>query len=230
MRPHSALWAFIAFMLLFLTAMPTVAQVPQQINFQGMLTDADGIPVADGDYAMTFAIYDAASGGTQLWSEAQTVSVAGGVYNVVLGQPGNAIDPADMDGQRYLGVRVGGDLEMIPRQPITATAFALRSAVSDDADTLDGLGCDRLCHRAHDHGFSDLTGTATDAQIPDTITVNYAAGAGNADTLDGSHADCLCPGRPYSQRHQHHLGHPEHQPLFGLQRPGRRGVSGRCIR
>ena len=191
MRPHSALWAFIAFMLLFLTAMPTVAQVPQRINFQGMLTDADGIPVADGDYAMTFAIYDAASGGTQRWSETQTVPVAGGVYNVVLGQPGNAIDPADMDGQRYLGVRVGGDLEMIPRQPITATAFALRSAVSDDADTLDGLDATDFATDAHDHGFSDLTGTATDAQIPDTITVNYAAGAGNADTLDGSHADAF---------------------------------------
>lgn len=39
--------------------------------------------------------------------------------------------------------------------------------------------------------FSDLTGTPTDAQIPDDITINNAATAGNADTVDGFHATDL---------------------------------------
>ena len=157
MKPRQASWVSIAFFFLLLAASPATAQVPLQINYQGMLTDADGLPVEDGSYAMTFAIYDVASGGTALWSEMQTVPVVGGVYNVVLGQPGNEIDPADMDGQRYLGVHVGGDDEMIPRQPITATALALRSAVSDDADTLDGLDATDFAASSHTHSAAEIT-------------------------------------------------------------------------
>lgn len=36
--------------------------------------------------------------------------------------------------------------------------------------------------------FSDLTGTASDAQIPDDVTIAFAQTAGDADTLDGFHA------------------------------------------
>lgn len=37
--------------------------------------------------------------------------------------------------------------------------------------------------------FSDLTGTASDAQIPDDVTIAFAQTAGDADTLDGFHAN-----------------------------------------
>lgn len=37
--------------------------------------------------------------------------------------------------------------------------------------------------------FSDLTGTIDDAQVPDDITIDFAATAGDADTLDGYHAN-----------------------------------------
>ncbi|HXF48407.1 MAG TPA: hypothetical protein VNL73_03140, partial [Verrucomicrobiae bacterium] len=42
--------------------------VPQLINFQGILKDGGGNPVADGSYSVTFTIYDAATGGTTLWT------------------------------------------------------------------------------------------------------------------------------------------------------------------
>ncbi len=125
------------------------AAVPQQLDHQGYLTDPDGVPVADGSYFMVFAIYDADVGGTMLWSESQTVSVAIGIYNVILGQPGNELDPTIFEGDRYLGVSVEGDAEMTPRLKLTSAAFALKAAHADDADTLDGMDSTALDQSAH---------------------------------------------------------------------------------
>ena len=49
--------------LLLLAASPAFA-VPSAINFQGKLLDANGAP-RNGSFSMTFAIWDAASGGSQ---------------------------------------------------------------------------------------------------------------------------------------------------------------------
>ncbi len=64
--------------LLLAFAMVTAsdAEIPQVISCQGKVTDLSGTPVGDGDYSMTFTIYDAASGGTSLWSSGSvTVTV-----------------------------------------------------------------------------------------------------------------------------------------------------------
>lgn len=54
------------------------ADVPRLLTYQGMLSDSLGNPLDDGDYSLTFSIYDAAEGGTQLWtSGAQSVRVTG---------------------------------------------------------------------------------------------------------------------------------------------------------
>ena len=97
----------IVIILIVMVGLPTTGfgDVPHQINYQGTLTDNLGNSL-DGDYAMTFAIYDVDTGGSSIWSETQTVTVADGVYNVILGRPGKAFDPADMDGELFLGVSV----------------------------------------------------------------------------------------------------------------------------
>jgi hypothetical protein len=130
--------AVLCTLILMICATFGISAVPGQINFQGRLADATGEPVEDNDYTMTFAIYDVASGGTPLWSEGQTIPVTNGIYSVILGQPGNEIDAAVMDGERYLGVSVETDAEMTYRLPVTSTIFALRSAISDTADTVTG--------------------------------------------------------------------------------------------
>ena len=43
--------------------------IPQRMNYQGKLTDETGELVADGTYDMIFSIYDAATVGTQEWTE-----------------------------------------------------------------------------------------------------------------------------------------------------------------
>ncbi|RKX68588.1 hypothetical protein DRP53_10425, partial [candidate division WOR-3 bacterium] len=57
--------------------------VPRVLNYQGYLTDTLGNPINNGSLAMTFKIYDAATGGNELWSESRTVDVARGIFQVV---------------------------------------------------------------------------------------------------------------------------------------------------
>src|SRR4051794_26939397 len=87
--------------------------INRQINFQGKLTNPDGTNVADGSYTLVFKLYEEISGGTALWTETQTVSVAGGIFRVALG----SVTPIPSNfnfnwSGIYLGIKVGSDSEM----------------------------------------------------------------------------------------------------------------------
>ncbi len=124
---------------------------PRLIPFQARLTDAAGATVPDGVYGLTFNIYETETGCGSCWSETHgTVSVVGGVVNVILGAmssledinfnptAGTGCDPENPSpgtscdclgiGQRYLGITVGqGPEEMVPRHQLVP-AFHARTA------------------------------------------------------------------------------------------------------
>jgi microcystin-dependent protein len=124
----------VLFVLAFLTGFFWVqglyAGVPQMINYQGTLTDKNGAPVANGNYNLEFKIYDVASGGAVLWSEkwdttTSQIPVVGGTFNTMLGflSPIPTSFFADHP-VAYLGIKVGTDSEMLPRQQITSVGYA----------------------------------------------------------------------------------------------------------
>ena len=109
-----------------------LAQVPQTLNYQGLLTDGDGGAVPTGDYELEFRLYDVSAGGSPLWSETQTVRVTQGIVNAVLGNT----TPIDIvfDRQMYIGISVDGAPELSPRIQLTAAPYALGAAsVQEDA-------------------------------------------------------------------------------------------------
>jgi hypothetical protein len=120
--------AILSLGMLVLAFLPAQAQIPRSISFQGVLTDAAGAAVADGNYALTFRLYDRATVGTALWTETQTVAVSKGLFNVRLGgvQP---LSPA-FDKAYYLGISIDGAAELAPRTPLDAAAYALRADVA----------------------------------------------------------------------------------------------------
>jgi hypothetical protein len=108
-------------------------EIPHQINYQGMLTDTGGNPL-DGDYNLTFKIYSQSSGGSALWSEAQTgISVENGLFNVILGSITPIPSSVFADTLRYLGITVGTDSELSPRIRLTSIPYAYRALVADSA-------------------------------------------------------------------------------------------------
>lgn len=82
-------------------------KVPPFINFQSVLTDAGGVPLADGLYNVTFRIRG--GDGAVLYEEAQSLESAGGVVSAMIGAkegiPREAILPS---GPKFLGVTVEG--------------------------------------------------------------------------------------------------------------------------
>ena len=106
-------------------------EVPGLINYQGKLTDELGVPV-NREAEMTFSIYTEAAGGGPVWSESQDVQVTDGIFNVLLGSVNPlAPDYFAVGPETYLGVKIGEDSELAPRQTIVSTAYSLRSEISD---------------------------------------------------------------------------------------------------
>lgn len=98
--------------------------VPPYLSEQGRLFDSMGDPV-NATVAIVFTIYDANTGGTTLWTETQNVTTDDGYFSAVLGE--NTAVPASIfnGSNRYLGVKVGADPEMTPRQPLVSVPYAL---------------------------------------------------------------------------------------------------------
>jgi hypothetical protein len=96
------------------------ASVPEMINYQGVLTDDDGNPL-DTTVSMVFTLYSAETGGTALWTETHgAVSITGGLFTVLLNIPSTAMKSTNL----WLGLAVGDDPEMSPRQRIASAPFA----------------------------------------------------------------------------------------------------------
>ncbi len=112
----------------------SVSQVPTTMTYQGVLTDATGVPVADGNYSITFRLYDQVSAGTKLWEETQLVAVFGGVFNVVLGST-VPLDLAFGD-QYWITMSVNGAAEMTPRTPLTSSAYSLGARTVSDSSVV----------------------------------------------------------------------------------------------
>ncbi|MEE4355513.1 MAG: hypothetical protein V2I97_03540, partial [Desulfococcaceae bacterium] len=123
------------------------AQIPQTVNFQGFLTDTEDTAVPDGNYTLTFSIWNNenpdAEGAVKLWEEIHaSVPVKGGVYSVSLGSlvpfsnPDGDAETADALGfssPYFLGIRVNGDNFMLSQGKLPAfssAASAFRSATS----------------------------------------------------------------------------------------------------
>lgn len=125
-----------AMLLPALAQAQTTIPAAQTIGYQGRLLRSDGTPERE-QKTLTFALYGVEKGGEALWSEKQSVAFANGFYAVFLGSvtPFSAAKAIPLfDGSdRWLGVKVGEESELSPRQKIASVATAI--GVVDSAIT-----------------------------------------------------------------------------------------------
>jgi len=117
---------FAAFMLLPCVAL---AQVPQNLNYQGRLLKSDGAP-ENGFLDVTFGLYADATTPTALWTETQQkVALTDGYYSVTLGAV-TAVPSNIFDGSvRYLQLTIGSQV-LSPRQLIASVPYAHMAGVA----------------------------------------------------------------------------------------------------
>jgi hypothetical protein len=131
--PNIGTIVIVAFMLLTYTtwAAPSAQDsLPGVISYQGTLTDDAGQPIT-GEVGITFRLYAAPTGGTALWTEAHTganaVPTESGLFHVLLGSLTPIPSTVWANDQLYLGIRVGSDPEMEPREMLGAVPYAMEA-------------------------------------------------------------------------------------------------------
>ena len=169
---------FFSIIIILLAAGVINAQIPQMINYQAMLTDADDNPI-NGSRSIQFRIYDSDTGGNEEWSETHTVSVSNGFFSVLLGSttpiPYSVFDGTD----RYLSIQVESDPEMTPRKRLVSVGYAMRSY---DADKVDGKDASVMVQKGE-------ANSVTSSMVQDNIvsSINGVSNdGGNIDLVAGS--------------------------------------------
>ncbi len=123
----NVLMSIVALIAAILLIGSAFADVPHLISYQGRLTNGSGVPLT-GSHNITFRIYDAASGGTMIWSETQTVTLnSDGIYNVMLGSSTAFPTSLDFSKPYWLSISVDGGAE-ICRYQLGASPYALNIA------------------------------------------------------------------------------------------------------
>lgn len=116
------------------------------ISYQGRLLDSNGLPVDDSGLSMTFRLYDTDTGGVPVWSEGHiSVPVQDGLFHVLLG----SIEPIPValladSGTLWLGVQIGTDTEMVPREQIASVPYAIVASTVLDA----GITTEKIADQA----------------------------------------------------------------------------------
>jgi len=126
--------------LIFITGIIMAQAQTTAFTYQGKLSD--GAMSANGSYDLGFALFDAASGGTQIGSPLTraAVSVTNGVFTVQLNFGAAAFPGAD----RFLEIAVKHPAEtdfttLNPRQQVTSTPYAVQSLNAANAAQLGGV-------------------------------------------------------------------------------------------
>jgi len=132
---------YILILMCFIIALQCFAELPQKMSYQGVLTDNDGNPVANGSYTVGFSIHNnpgdrAVRERNQLWSETQTITVNNGQFRAILG----SVTPLNLpfDEPYWLAITVNGNT-MTPYSELTSVPFSFNSRNSVNADSLNGF-------------------------------------------------------------------------------------------
>jgi len=115
----------------------TLTRGGRVLSFQGRLTDSLGNPITTSTNVQ-FKLYNVSTGGTPLYTAGpcSIVPDQDGIFSVLIGSQCGAEIPHSVFTENpnvYLGVTVGADSEMTPRQPIANVGYAI------NAETLQGF-------------------------------------------------------------------------------------------
>jgi len=171
---------FTTILILLLSIVSGYAQIPQLINYQAMLTQSDGTPIT-GTRSILFSLYTTETGGTALWSETQDITIADGLFSVLLGSvtpiPYSVFDNSAI----YLELKIGSDPAMTPRKRLVSVGYAFRAHtvdVSAGVQTVDGVS-------PNNSGNIDLVAGSNISITPDPaanqITISASGGPGGGD-------------------------------------------------
>jgi hypothetical protein len=148
-----------------------VAGGPGMMSYQGELRDASGNPAPDGSYNVIVSIYGQSSGGSALWAETTSVTVADGVFSKTLGSTHALSYVLFEDISTYLGIKVGTNSEMTPRTRLVSVPYAVQSNRADTASV-------SLSGPVGNGGWTDNGSTVSLTTATDRVLINSTSTTG----------------------------------------------------
>lgn len=130
--------------LLSVLSFPAQSTIPDNLDYQGYLTDSGGSPI-NNTVSVTFSLYNVELSGIALWSDTQSVTVSEGLFTVKLGGAGSP--------SRYAG-----------SEAVIAIMAADGAGSTLDADLLDGNDSSTFASTVHTHTGSLYSKVAVVAQ------------------------------------------------------------------
>ncbi len=140
------------------------------INYQGKMTDNLGVTLADGNYTFVFSLYTGASGGSNVWTETQTVTITNGLFSTMLGSVTPFTDNL-FNQTLYLGVKVGADPEMTPRKIIGSVPSALEAEKLNGLAAVSFLRSDIANATGTINNFNNTNATSSNLNVSNLLTV-----------------------------------------------------------
>jgi hypothetical protein len=122
--------SFLFIFTFFIFSLQLFSQVPKRISLQSMVRNFDGTTISDGEYSITFKIYDAETGGSELWSETQTINVSNCYLSANLGIS-SSLD-LDFEDQYWIGITIEDGTELAPRLSFTSSPYSLIAKAIED--------------------------------------------------------------------------------------------------
>ena len=110
--------------------------VPSQLAHQGRLLDTEGAALT-GEHALTFALFDAETEGSEVWSETITVNIVGGFYSVVLGadEETNPLDDLVLSNPPlWLELTVDDGEPLLPRHELLSVPYAVLAGTATNVE------------------------------------------------------------------------------------------------
>ena len=166
--------------------------VPPQLMYQAFLRDAKGEPVS-GPVNLTFNIYPSCSSNAPLWEEQHREIAASGFVSLLLGSVNNPLTARVFEsGESCVGIAVGLDPELKPRQLLTTVPYAFvaeqasRATMAEDTSRFGGMTRDKFRERV------DLTcppGSVISQILADDTVVCLSIGVSGEPTEPGVSTD-----------------------------------------
>ncbi len=115
---------------------PDKPGIPHVIVFQGVITEKDGKTIPNGNYDISFMLYDVKEGGNPIWTEVHPeFKIENGIINVLLGK--KSIDnplTVTFDRKFYLDIKINNDINIQNRIELGSTAYSLGSEYAEEVD------------------------------------------------------------------------------------------------
>ncbi|MCX6791061.1 MAG: hypothetical protein NTV62_02605, partial [Candidatus Gribaldobacteria bacterium] len=182
-------------LILFGFGLVTKADFNSQINYQGKLTNASGGNVSDGGKCMNFAMYDAETSGSLLWSEEWVASTSyatssSGIFSVLLGEH-QSLSAVDFNQVIFLEVQFDPGCDGVyeevfsPRKKLGAVPASLEAKkLSGKTEAQFGTLAENEVITGVWNFSNTLTATATNITVGNTTTALTVIQNGSGKLVD----------------------------------------------